>query len=67
MEERGFMSPSLASYREGGGGGSKGLSRRRPMRPSFDADNEFITLLHGSDPVRIELNRLENELRGTRL
>ncbi|CAG7868932.1 unnamed protein product [Brassica rapa] len=62
MEERGFMSPSLASYREGGGG-SKGLSRRRPMRPSFDADNEFITLLHGSDPVRIELNRLENELR----
>lgn len=62
MEERGFMSPSLASYREGGG--SKGMSRRRPMRPSFDADNEFITLLHGSDPVRIELNRLENELRG---
>lgn len=57
------MSPSLASYREGGGG-SKGMSRRRPMRPSFDADNEFITLLHGSDPVRIELNRLENELRG---
>lgn len=66
MEERGgYMSPSLASHREGGGGGgSKGLSRRRPMRPSFDADNEFITLLHGSDPVRIELNRLENELRG---
>ncbi|KAF8099283.1 hypothetical protein N665_0247s0061 [Sinapis alba] len=65
MEERGFMSPSMASsYREGGGGGrSKGLSRRRPMRQSFDADNEFITLLHGSDPVRIELNRLENELR----
>ncbi|KAJ0257024.1 Microtubule-associated protein 70-4 [Hirschfeldia incana] len=62
MEERGFMSPSMASHREGGGG-SKGFSRRRPMRPSFDADNEFITLLHGSDPVRIELNRLENELR----
>ncbi|KAG2323825.1 hypothetical protein Bca4012_038095 [Brassica carinata] len=62
MEERGFVSPSLASYREGGGR-SKSSSRRRPMRPSFDADNEFITLLHGSDPVRIELNRLENELR----
>ncbi|VVA91378.1 unnamed protein product [Arabis nemorensis] len=66
MEERGFISPSLtvsASYREGGGG-SKGLSRRKSMRPSFDAaDNEFITLLHGSDPVRIELNRLENEVR----
>jgi len=36
------------------------------MRPSFDADNEFMNLLHGSDPVRIELNRLENEVRGTR-
>lgn len=66
MEERGFMSPSLAmsaSYREGGGG-NKGFSRRRSMRPSFEADNELITLLHGSDPVRIELNRLENEVRG---
>ncbi|MBA0689123.1 hypothetical protein Goari_006863, partial [Gossypium aridum] len=30
---------------------------------SFDADNEFITLLHGSDPVKVELNRLENEVR----
>ncbi|XP_009117870.2 microtubule-associated protein 70-4 [Brassica rapa] len=61
MEGRGYISPSLASYREGGG--SKGLPRRRPMRPSCDADNELITLLHGSDPVRIELNRLENEVR----
>uniref|UniRef100_A0A1J3D568 Microtubule-associated protein 70-1 n=2 Tax=Noccaea caerulescens TaxID=107243 RepID=A0A1J3D568_NOCCA len=55
--------PSLtmsSSFREGG---SKGLSRRRSMKPSFDADNEFITLLHGSDPVKIELNRLENEVR----
>ncbi|CAE5957949.1 unnamed protein product [Arabidopsis arenosa] len=64
MEERGFMSPSLAisaSYRQGG---SKGMSRRRSMRPSLDADNEFMNVLHGSDPVRIELNRLENEVRG---
>nr|VDD58863.1 unnamed protein product [Brassica oleracea] len=61
MEGRGYISPSLASYREGGG--SKGLPRRRPMRPSCDAHNELITLLHGSDPVRIELNRLENEVR----
>ncbi|EFH66594.1 hypothetical protein ARALYDRAFT_472169 [Arabidopsis lyrata subsp. lyrata] len=63
MEERGFMSPSLAisaSYRQGG---SKGMSRRRSMRPSLDADNEFMNVLHGSDPVRIELNRLENEVR----
>ncbi|XP_021909708.1 microtubule-associated protein 70-2-like isoform X1 [Carica papaya] len=51
-----------ASFKEGGG--SKGSSRRRAaVRPSFDADNEFITLLHGSDPVKVELNRLENEVR----
>lgn len=55
--------PSLtksSSVREGGG--SKG---RRSMKPSATADDEFITLLHGSDPVRIELSRLENEVRGT--
>ncbi|XVF49852.1 hypothetical protein PTKIN_Ptkin04bG0049600 [Pterospermum kingtungense] len=50
-----------ASFKESGG---KGSSRRRVVRPSFDADNEFITLLHGSDPVKVELNRLENEVRG---
>ncbi|CAH8356847.1 unnamed protein product [Eruca vesicaria subsp. sativa] len=59
--------PSLtvsASYKESGGGG-KSSSKRRPIRPSFDAaaDNEFITQLHGSDPVKVELNRLENEVR----
>ncbi|KAJ4973467.1 hypothetical protein NE237_006641 [Protea cynaroides] len=38
-------------------------SRRRPsVRPSLDAD-DFINLLHGSDPVKVELNRLENEVR----
>ncbi|KAH9746119.1 Microtubule-associated protein 70-2 [Citrus sinensis] len=52
---------SSASFKEGGGGRSS--SRRRPVRPSFDADNEFMTLLHGSDPVKVELNRLENEVR----
>ncbi|KAG2321921.1 hypothetical protein Bca52824_015134 [Brassica carinata] len=61
--------PSLtvsASYKESNSsGGAKTSSRRRPIRPSFDAatDNEFITLLHGSDPVKLELNRLENEVR----
>ncbi|CAF2045356.1 BnaA09g28340D [Brassica napus] len=59
--------PSLtvsASFKESGGGG-KSSSKRRPIRPSFDAaaDNEFITQLHGSDPVKVELNRLENEVR----
>ncbi|GLT48007.1 hypothetical protein SLA2020_216520 [Shorea laevis] len=58
------LQPALtvsASFKESGGG--KGSSRRRSVRPSFDADNEFITLLHGSDPVKVELNRLENEVR----
>ncbi|KAE8736312.1 Microtubule-associated protein 70-2 [Hibiscus syriacus] len=49
-----------ASFKESGG---KGSLRRRAVRPSFDADNELITLLHGSDPVKVELNRLENEVR----
>lgn len=47
------------SFKEG-----KTSSRRRPSRrPSLDAD-EFLNLLHGSDPVKVELNRLENEVRG---
>ncbi|KAE8732060.1 Microtubule-associated protein 70-2 [Hibiscus syriacus] len=41
----------------------EGKVRRGAARTSFDADNEFITLLHGSDPVKVELNRLENEVR----
>ena len=48
------------SFKEG-----KSSSRRRgSVRPSLDAD-EFLNLLHGSDPVKVELNRLENEVRGT--
>ncbi|TKY60985.1 Microtubule-associated protein 70-2 [Spatholobus suberectus] len=47
------------SFKEG-----KSSSRRRAhsMRPSLEAD-EFMNLLHGSDPVKVELNRLENEVR----
>ncbi|XP_024025586.1 microtubule-associated protein 70-1 [Morus notabilis] len=46
------------SFKEG-----KSSSRRRgSVRPSLDAD-EFLNLLHGSDPVKVELNRLENEVR----
>ncbi|EPS64520.1 hypothetical protein M569_10261 [Genlisea aurea] len=49
-----------ASFKEGGKGSS---SRRRPFsRPGADGD-ELINLLHGSDPVKVELNRLENEVR----
>lgn len=52
-----------ASFKEGGKGSSR---RRASVRPSLDAD-EFINLLHGSDPVKLELNRLENEVRGESL
>ncbi|XP_075518604.1 microtubule-associated protein 70-1-like [Primulina tabacum] len=48
-----------ASFREGGKSYS---SRRRGVRPSLDAD-DLINLLHGSDPVKLELNRLENEVK----
>ncbi|KAK4786397.1 hypothetical protein SAY86_003086 [Trapa natans] len=48
-----------ASFKEG----RSSFRRRASMRPSFDADNDFITMLHGSDPVKVELNRLENEVR----
>ncbi|KAI8003095.1 Microtubule-associated protein 70-1 [Camellia lanceoleosa] len=42
----------------------KSSKRRAPQRPpSLDAD-EFLNLLHGSDPVKVELNWLENEVRG---
>ncbi|RRT61661.1 hypothetical protein B296_00044034 [Ensete ventricosum] len=45
-------------------GDGKAASRRRAsIRRSLEAD-EFINLLHGSDPVKVELNRLENEVRG---
>ena len=46
------------------GNAAPGPRRRRgPMRASLDAD-ELMALMHGSDPVRVELTRLENELRG---
>ncbi|XP_057445534.1 microtubule-associated protein 70-2-like [Lotus japonicus] len=48
------------SFREGRSGSSRRRGGARP--PSMDAD-EFMNLLHGSDPVKVELNRLENEVR----
>lgn len=38
-------------------------SRRKAPAISGETD-DFVNLLHGSDPIRIELTRLENELRG---
>ncbi|KAK1374692.1 Myosin heavy chain [Heracleum sosnowskyi] len=52
-------SPASESFREG----RSATRRRAPMRPpSLDAD-ELFNLMHGSDPIKIELNRLENEVR----
>lgn len=51
------------SFREQVRGSGTGSRRRATVRPSLDAD-EFMNLLHGSDPVKLELNRLENEVRG---
>jgi hypothetical protein len=49
---------------EGNAAAPRGSARRRGfVRASLDAD-ELIALMHGSDPVRVELTRLENELRG---
>ena len=48
---------------EGNAAAPRGFSRRRgTVRASLDAD-ELMALMHGSDPVRVELTRLENELR----
>ncbi|XP_076889616.1 microtubule-associated protein 70-1-like isoform X2 [Bidens hawaiensis] len=45
------------------GSGTSGR-RRGSVRPSLDAaSDDVIHLLHGSDPVKVELNRLENEVR----
>ncbi|KAJ4801067.1 Microtubule-associated protein 70-2 [Rhynchospora pubera] len=47
----------------GSGGGKAAPVRRRPsLRRSLDAD-EFIGMMHGSDPIRVELTRLENQVR----
>nr|GMD40810.1 microtubule-associated protein 70-2-like [Ipomoea batatas]GMD48456.1 microtubule-associated protein 70-2-like [Ipomoea batatas]GMD93631.1 microtubule-associated protein 70-2-like [Ipomoea batatas] len=61
MRDRRLGSRSLtvpASFKEG-----KTARRGASVRPSLDAD-EFINLLHGSDPMKMDLNRLENEVRG---
>jgi hypothetical protein len=36
------------------------------LKPAIEME-DLINLLHGSDPVRVELTRLENELQCTQL
>ncbi|KAG1330571.1 microtubule-associated protein 70-1 [Cocos nucifera] len=50
-----------ASFK-GEGKAGPALRRRPSIKPSLEAE-EFINMLHGSDPVRVELSRLENEVR----
>ncbi|KAI3825407.1 hypothetical protein L1987_06890 [Smallanthus sonchifolius] len=50
------------SFKEGGRVSGMTTRRRSSRRPSLDTD-DLINLLHGSDPVKLELNRLENEVR----
>ncbi|KAL4203377.1 hypothetical protein AMTRI_Chr01g103690 [Amborella trichopoda] len=47
---------SSASFREG-------KSRRKTLTRVGSEADDFINLLHGSDPVKVELNRLENEVK----
>ncbi|GJT55361.1 microtubule-associated protein 70-2-like protein [Tanacetum coccineum] len=60
--------PDMLYNGSGGGGGGNvrppvvSSRRRSSRRPSLDTD-DFMNLLHGSDPVKLELNRLENEVR----
>lgn len=42
---------------------SSSSRRRGAAQVGLDAD-ELLTLMHGSDPLKVELNRLENEVRG---
>lgn len=37
--------------------------RRSSVRQTLETE-DLLNLLHGSDPVRVELTRLENEVRG---
>lgn len=39
------------------------IKRKSGVKQNMERDN-FFNLLHGSDPLKMELNRLENEVRG---
>lgn len=43
--------------------GRQGPRKIRSKKTSLEEEG-FLVLLHGSDPVKIEINRLENEVRG---
>lgn len=41
--------------------------RRKTLVRACPDTEDLLNLLHGSDPVKVELNRLENEVRGKSL
>lgn len=49
----------LVSFKEEGKNSSR---RQASIRLSFDVDNKYITLLHGLDLVKVELNFLGCEI-----
>lgn len=44
--------------------GGRSMRGKGSNRRIFDVD-DCINFLHGSDPVRVELSRLQNQLRGS--
>lgn len=44
-------------------GDNRSKKKNQHLRSGSETE-DFINLLHGSDPVKVELNRLENEVRG---
>lgn len=62
----------MGSYYNGGGDTeqqqrqtlSAPLKGKKKLYQAGSEVDDIVTLLHGSDPVRVELTRLENEVRG---
>lgn len=54
--------PDSAGSGLGGTASLKG--KKKSVKKGSMENDDFMTLLHGSDPVKVELNRLENEVRG---
>ena len=44
--------------------GRSAARKNRGGKTNLEEEEDFLALLHGSDPVKIEINRLENEVRG---
>ncbi|KAJ7538380.1 hypothetical protein O6H91_11G045800 [Diphasiastrum complanatum] len=54
--------PDITSFPSAISKSDSKAKRRSSIKPSLETE-DFLNLLHGSDPVKVELNRLENEVR----